>query len=1038
MAIQTGNFYIPGQGVVQSYDDTQYNATPATGQLAAQFMAMGGTISILSLAPQPTPTTTVPSSTVAPYQQFGSNTAGAPIMVAYGSCRLAGAIIWITGIEASADGTSSYVTMQCAYCEPADAKEPLQVARMWADSTQFYDVGAGGVLTVANLTDADQQALADCVAAMEVHWGGPGEQPSAIGESILGVGEVPGYVGLRTIVFPGFPLAISNNSTPNISVEFQRTDTALVDVSECIEKVMGVALKRRGYPPSYFEVEGITDQCYGVISSAQGTVLDFITRHKDIYRYQILDGDPIRIVRREVNSGLTIDFDYKEADILQIPGSPAVQFQRTKPEDMPVGIDLTYPDVNRGYDMKPVSALHEGSAPSNLISSMTSEFITDGVTARSLAYDILYTQRARGLREAFIIEDTRAEPGDVIQITTTNGDLYVTQVERQTYTKDRTNVVQAINLLTATGFDVDDDSGASGGSITRLNWPQDVMLADFVVTADKVYTALEFPIYAAVSSYPNPPKKILSSKFRALDQADVSGSNWSLANFPTNMFEDDSYVYWLDFNYLCLSRLAKSATTITGIQTWTVPAGFYVAGGTPHDVNFNHAGNSGFFFRSGKLHIPWTGGFNGSAFASSNDIKLVVVDISMWGDQTSAAWEIHDVYSWTSGDIVPFPKGVVILDNGLYVIPTTNTFNPGTKFYKSSDLASWSTELSSFTYKAFNTLVSFGNVVYGLEESGNTGVANEKHRAALWDFSSGFSEAIVDLRDDPNVVAISQTRGWWWRSDTHFFINCNTTNYSNADRPVVAPRRYIARRKLSDGSADGGAFFDQIIWNGFDFSLFRGRYFNGKCYLHWDAFARNNTRLTEISEDLDPSTAVHMWPQQAVTPVNDDFASAKVISTDQLVQVDMRYGTTEAGEDYPPWALPTTGSANDAYTYHNGHSMWHKWTADATGTATVTLDSTLSTIKRIPSALNYGRLYGIVVWTGSALGSLTEVAHYTPRSVGGTGTSTATFSATSGTDYFISVYAYSGSPPNSTFDLFGGAFDLNTDFYGITTMKVTT
>ncbi|WP_210340492.1 phage tail protein [Bradyrhizobium sp. CCBAU 51753] len=960
------------------------------------------------------------------------------IPLAMGNVRLAGQPIWDGGIEATATaGASSFVSMCCAYCEPIDVAEPIRIQRMWANSTLFYDYSAGGVITVANLSPEDQQALADCVSTMEFHAGGPGELPSPIMEEFLGAGNVPAYRGLRTIVFPNFPMAIANNAVPNISVEFRRTDTTLLNVSDCLNGVIAAALARRGYV-GYQSVTGIDDQCYGVIVTSQGSVGDFLTSHKDIYNFQILDGDHIKIVRREVNSSLVIDFDVDEADLIRTNGSPTISFSRATPDQVPVGVNLTYPDFNRGFDLKPESALHEGTSASTLISSLSSSFVVDSTTARDLAFTILYTLRAKGLRLAYEMTDTRVEAGDTVQITTTSGDLYVTLVEKQTHTKNRTAQVQALNLLTATGVDVSGDSGSSGGSNTRLSWPADVMLADFVVDSERVYAAAEFPIYASVNSWPTPQLRIGSSKYKALDQSDVAGANWGRANYPVNMFEDDTYVYWLDHGYLCLSRLPKTATTITGIQTWTVPAGFYDGGASPHNVNTNTAGNYGFTFRNGKLYLPWMGGFNGSAFASSNDIKLVVLNIQMWGDQTSAAWELHDVYSFASGDTAYTAAGCVILDNDLVVIPATSGLVTGTKFWSSdvADLTVWSTNLSTFTLKNSETLISHGDVFYGAEENGSTGRAYEKHRIALWDFSSGFSETVVNLTDDPNVVAISQVRGWGWRSDTHFFVFCNHTNYNYfTDFPVRAPRRYIARRKLSDGSADGGAFVDEIIWNGFDFYGFRGRYFNGKNYIHWDAFARNHTRLTEISESLDPSTAVHWWPKQTATPTNDSFASARLIELDQLVQVDMRYGTTEAAEDDPPWAAPTTGSVNDPYTYRNGHSMWHKFTSTVTGTVTVTLDATLSTIKAITSPSD--RQLGVTVWTGSVLGSLTAVAHYTPRSIGGTGTVSFTFSAVSGTDYYISTHAYSGSPPGATNDVFGGAFDLDTQGFGITTLKLT-
>src|ERR1700751_5507456 len=96
-------------------------------------------------------------------------------------------------------------------------------------------------------------------------------------------------------------------------------------------------------------IDGIDDVCYGMVISTDKTFGQWARQHAAPYNYQIVDGDPIRFVRRAVNSSLTIDFQIAETDCIRRNGSAAVSFSRIEPSALPRQIEIQYTDPDRDY-----------------------------------------------------------------------------------------------------------------------------------------------------------------------------------------------------------------------------------------------------------------------------------------------------------------------------------------------------------------------------------------------------------------------------------------------------------------------------------------------------------------------------------------------------------------------------------------------------------------------------------------------------------------------------------------------------------------
>ena len=146
-------------------------------------------------------------------------------------------------------------------------------------------------------------------------------------------------------------------------------------------------------------------------------------------------------------------------------------------------------------------------------------------------------------------------------------------------------------------------------------------------------------------------------------------------------------------------------------------------------------------------------------------------------------------------------------------------------------------------------------------------------------------------------------------------------------------------------------------------------------------------------------------------PSNDNFTNAGAISGPTSVSQFSTTAGTTAG---------ATQEAGDPQVFQDrtstaGHSVWYRWTAPFSGWTTVDTCAT-----------DYDLLLG--VYTGSALGSLTEIAANNNACPTGWG-SKVTFNATAGTEYRIDVDDCCGAQQ--------GTFTLRID-YAPTVSSVTT
>ncbi len=106
------------------------------------------------------------------------------------------------------------------------------------------------------------------------------------------------------------------------------------------------------------EVDGIEDEVYGLVITADKSFAQFLSQHKGPFNFQIVDGDPIRIIRRAIGDDLEIDYTINQTDCIARQGLPALQFQKTDPETIPGQIELQYIDPAREFTVTTQYANH--------------------------------------------------------------------------------------------------------------------------------------------------------------------------------------------------------------------------------------------------------------------------------------------------------------------------------------------------------------------------------------------------------------------------------------------------------------------------------------------------------------------------------------------------------------------------------------------------------------------------------------------------------------------------------------------------------
>ncbi len=200
------------------------------------------------------------------------------------------------------------------------------------------------------------------------------------------------------------------------------------------------------------QCEGMDDDvCFGLVTETDAPFTSLLQQHMVAYDYQIVDGDPIRLVRRAVNADLVVDATVYQQDCIAQPGAPSVKILRSDPMSLPREVEIQYMDPDRNYAINTQNARHIGVPITTGKESISLAFVISADQARVMAFDALYRIWAQQNTFAFEHPDLRLEPGDALSLVMENGKTHTILVTESTITQARTNQIKARNLLVSKG-----------------------------------------------------------------------------------------------------------------------------------------------------------------------------------------------------------------------------------------------------------------------------------------------------------------------------------------------------------------------------------------------------------------------------------------------------------------------------------------------------------------------------------------------------------------------------------------------------------
>jgi hypothetical protein len=183
--------------------------------------------------------------------RVGDASYGIPIPIVYGTARVAGTMIWTSGLEERSNEeslkgggpTSTTYTYYSSFAMGLCEGPLASVRKIWLDTKLVYDVSAGNLgivnqrlgeldprhlLTEDELEDRRdeiQAQLNKVSSALTIYLGTETQLPDPTMEAHEGVGNVPAHRGLAYLLFQDLALEAYGNRIPNISAEVMTQHT---------------------------------------------------------------------------------------------------------------------------------------------------------------------------------------------------------------------------------------------------------------------------------------------------------------------------------------------------------------------------------------------------------------------------------------------------------------------------------------------------------------------------------------------------------------------------------------------------------------------------------------------------------------------------------------------------------------------------------------------------------------------------------------------------------------------------------------------
>jgi hypothetical protein len=931
---------------------------------------------------------TQPAAVTASNQLTTFDTWGRTIPYSKGARRLPGAKLWALGIEG---GEILVDTAFGSWAEtfgyPLHPGESIYANEVFFDGTIVWTFAEGWIIPGVD------QSILDTLDDPTFYYGTETQEPDPNIVADKGAANTPAFLGEIYGVFINVPLATFSNRRPSqVEVEFLPSDGLPILVADALVDVGVIGGKT-------MVASGIDDIADGVVFANGMNPRSIISNYAEQYNYQVIDGDPIRLVRRGLNDDFAVDDTIVSTDFTD-ETVDVVELTRADPSTLLAQVTLSGPDRAINYQVSPQYAnlpiFPVRATTSENIKTVQTDFIISAVQRLSIAYGMLYRNLAQGLTGTFALQPWKAavEEGDILSVPTSQGQ-FALEITKKTALPDHGVELESRFFLSESGAALSADSGdiLTAGLTKPFKYPgvlenKAVSAGDtsVLVSGGSIVSGLSEALDAVVDSFDriyiastNIPSLLSARNAPKFDRTAINAGLSMLA-------EDTDYYYALAYatdsgGFLEICRLSKATDhaaekfTASSMPTFLNPRAVTVY--------------------QGNLFIACSR-YDGSN--QHDDPKLIKLDLANFADSGLTKYELT---GFTSGsNVTPYPldlcgAGGVVLVSG--VVGLINSTAPNAWLIWRLNVADGTVDNVAPT-NPVSGCVSAGDVAHFLPWTGSydqfSGDFDNSNTIGVMVDPATFALSYFDISDDPNVGHVT---GWAkpWADSTYFYFLTNNDDQSLSGFSYVPPffnAPYLARRQLSDGSAAGGSdltfFFDNS-----EYLLDHGGADANFHYIH--GVNVNNTPAEGkgciLKVDIGFTFALFYPPQTtAATPANDDFPGTAL-----TLNVAKKYNNQHATkQDSEPDHAGNVG----------GHSLWYQFTPAVSGFYEVTLN--ILTGGQPSGGGIDGDLYNLMaVYSGTEFANLVEIADSFAEVQGSLNAyfTTIQFPAVAGTTYKIAM-----------------------------------
>jgi len=464
-----------------------------------------------------------------------SSAYGEGVPLVYGHARVAGNVIWSSGLIESrhentvkVGGKGGGKVRQVSYTYAVSlaialsARKIIDVGRIWADG-KLIRPGPDAALNVGG--------------TLRIHDGGAGQQADPLLQAALGVQQTPAYRGLAYVTFERLELAEFANRVPNLTFEVIADDGAAIDLADMVDDLVD----RSG--PVSFEGSGWSGAVTGCVIGHDSTARRVIETLDAISPASLADlGDQLVLASAEPVAAVTVPDFWLGAGTGQDMSATWSEVRMAEAE-LPREVTVSYADPARDYQ----SAVQRARRM-NTISLKNARVELPVAMTAQVAKQSAECRLARAWRERRTL--SLRLPWRAIALA--RGDVFALEQRDELWRVDELTVEGGVVSLTARAVHVSD-------RISMAQASSGADIAQPVVEHGPTHLQM-FELPAMGAGLPSTPTLWLAGA------GDLAG--WRRALVYGSMDQGQSYDLWADLTGSAAMGTLSAPLAPAGAQLW--------------------------------------------------------------------------------------------------------------------------------------------------------------------------------------------------------------------------------------------------------------------------------------------------------------------------------------------------------------------------------------------------------------------------------------------------------------------------------------